>query len=197
MANVTFTRSTDATVTPATTQGLITFNTGKKAIYLSDGSTYHQCGAGSTDALLNRGWIRIASTYQTYSTFITSTNTACVNARTHATDWLVRISSVPYNTLYPATGIAGTDTSTVSIPEFVVSRTSATSGYEFSGRPCYAHNEPKNYAVIATQMVIGSSTKNAYVQYIGFRVTNGSFYGVTAQCNEDISSYIQILAYRY
>lgn len=197
MANVTFTRSADATVTPATTQGLITFNTGKKVIYLSDGSTYHQCGAGSTDALLNRGWISVASTYQPYSTFITSTNTACVNARTYATDWLVNISPIPYNTLYPSPRVAGTATSTVNIPAFVMTRTSSTSGYEFSGRPCYAHSEPSNYAVIATQMVIGSSTKQAYVQYIGFRVTNGSFYGVTAQCNEDISSYINILAYRY
>lgn len=197
MANVTFTRSTDATAAPATTQGLITFNTGKKAIYLSDGSTYHTCGVGTAEALLNRGWISIPSSYQTYNTFITSTNTACVAARNVATDWLVQVSSIPYSTLYPSSGVAGSSTNTVSISSFIMTRASSTSGYEFIGRPCCPHDEASGYSALTYNMVLGSSTKGMYTQYVGYRVTSGTFYGIRMQNSNDIGSYIKVIAYRY
>ena len=46
MANVTFTRATSATASPATTQGLITFNTGNGCIYLGTGSSYKKMDLG-------------------------------------------------------------------------------------------------------------------------------------------------------
>ena len=45
MANVTFTRSNDATLTSSNTEGLITFNTARHQIELGTGSSVISCGA--------------------------------------------------------------------------------------------------------------------------------------------------------